>query len=273
MTFVAGCHAVVLHQEGMVILTTVLNRSDSNCCLWTMVIWHGQQEQVIQQEIKAFTTTSVVISHRGNALCKWMYLLIAVRQYWHPVERGRDLTRLMCTWPICSEGRIKFLAGGVDFICHVTLESWQGMHARSQEWLANSNRATQTAETPVSPLHLTLASWSHVGFRKPYIWKVFLQMVVLLEGTHHSRELCSFPELVHVLSRGRSLSRRCLVAWLTVSAMLWQRESPVEQQQHLLVTGRLQYSLSGDQVDIRDEVPYEIQMVELSRQTLIPPLL
>jgi hypothetical protein len=47
----------------------------------------------------------------------------------------------------------------------------------------------------------------------------------------------------------------------------------VEQQQHLLVTGRLQYSLSGDQVDIRDEVPYEIQMVELSRQTLIPPLL
>jgi hypothetical protein len=79
-------------------------------------------------ETKAFVTVSAVMSDRGTASGQRVYLSMAVRQYRKPEETGSGLTRSTCTWEKRANGRLK--PPSEAFMCRVTLDRWQGVHAR-----------------------------------------------------------------------------------------------------------------------------------------------
>jgi len=67
------------------------------------------------------------MSPRGRASGQRVHLSMAVRQYRNPEETDSGPTMSICTWEKRAVEISKFPRGA--FTCHVTLDSWQGVHA------------------------------------------------------------------------------------------------------------------------------------------------
>ena len=128
MPLEAGCHDVVRVREEPVMVARVLKRRASNCLPWSVMICWGQPKRATQTETNALATASAVMSDRGTASDQRVYPSMAVRQYRKPEETGNGPTRSTCTSEKRADLRLKLSSG--TYTCRVTLDRWQGVHAR-----------------------------------------------------------------------------------------------------------------------------------------------